>query len=718
MSAIPRVSIVNICDNLMQRRFKTLAPMPIGCVFLPWPGLTQEEARHHFRLMKRLGFTCLKQTMPTPEWPVHRTLMLAMEEGIWPFWYAEGGFEPVTVELLGKLGLDRNMSLDEALSHPIVIEYQKGVYRKRIERSSQPVPISGDGGEPSVKAVPGVVGDVKGHELHPDAEPAFLDWLKQQYGDVQTLKRAWNLDHVGIGEHCTDWKTWNDVARRWRKEVPDREYRHLRDIMRFRADMFTRDYVQSRIRHRDRTDPYEPLRAGGEMGLFLPFSSRGTDMEQIACAMAEGGSFYPSIHLAWHFEEVSFEVARPVYMQASLAADWAKGIWSATWESTGGPQYFSGGKSPFVKEMSDQTPGFTVDSGTMTQLMLSYLAAGFKGVGLWAWNHRTAGWEGGEYALLDRNHQLTERAITAGQIGQAMIRHRRELWGSEKSPLVGVMWDWDNEAIWAAMSVTGRDHYKNIPVRARIGVSRALINANVPWEHVTTRNLSGGLGGRYPVIYLPAFISITEQLQSLLEQYVHQGGRLVIDMPGAYYDEYGRIIQTGRGSWFERVFGCTLDEFHYGRSINTPRTVGTTRIEGFIAQLTPTRANVKCRYKETGLPAVTENRFGKGTSVVIGFEASGACWRPGNRSMEKSLIRYTLGKLKSPFLCNLIVYRLFGPRADHYFLINDGPRKVASLRFRGLKYRSFSDPVQNKSIRSIRSVPVEAYSGRWIRAEK
>ena len=74
------------------------------------------------------------------------------------------------MNLLGKLGLDRNMSLDEALSHPIVIEYQKGVYRKRIERSSQPVPISGDGGEPSVKAVPGVVGDVKGHELHPDAD--------------------------------------------------------------------------------------------------------------------------------------------------------------------------------------------------------------------------------------------------------------------------------------------------------------------------------------------------------------------------------------------------------------------------------------------------------------------------------------------------------------------------------------------------------------------
>lgn len=712
------VSIVNINDTRMQRHFRTLTPMPIGCVFLPWPGLTEQEARKHFRLMKELGFTCLKQTMPTPEWPVHRTLTLAMEEGIWPFWYAEGGFEPLTPDLLEKIGLDRNLSLDEAITHPKVVAYQKQVYQKRIELSSQPTPISGEQGLPSARVVPGVVGDVKGHELHPEAEPAFLEWLKQQYANVETLKQAWNLGHVGIGERCAGWQTWEDVAKRWREDVPDREYRHLRDIMRFRADMFTRDYVQSRICQRDLTDPYEPLRAGGEMGLFLPFSSRGTDMEQIACAMAEGGSFYPSIHLAWHFEEVAFEVVRPVYMQASLAADWAKGIWSATWESTGGPQYFSGGKSPFVSEMSSKTPGFTVDAGTITQLMLSYLAGGFKGVGLWAWNHRTAGWEAGEYALLDRNHQPTERAVTAGRIGQAMIRHRRELWNSEKEPLVGVMWDWDNEAIWAAMAVTGRDHYKTVPIRARIGVSRALINSNVPWEHVTTRNLAQGLGARYPSIYLPAFIAITEQLQLLLEQYVRQGGRLVMDMPGAYYDGYGRIIPTGRGSWFERVFGCTLDEFHYGRSLNTPRTVGNTRIEGFVAQLTPTRAKVKSRYKENHAPAVTESSCGEGTAVVIGFEASGACWRPGNRSMETRLTRHTLGPRRSPYGSNLIVYRLVGPDADHYFLINDGPRKNASLQIRGLKYRSFSDPVQNQQIRSLRSIPVEAYSGRWIRAAK
>ncbi len=695
-----------------------MAPMPIGCVFLPWPGLTEAVARQHFQLMKKLGYTCLKQTLPTPEWPTERTLSLALEEGIWPFWYAEAGFEQITPELLARLGLDPTLSVDDAMKHPAMIAHQKSVFQRRIDAKSEPRHVAGDGGETNNQVVPGVVGDVKGYELHPDAEPYFLQWLQLQYRDVQTLKQAWNVYHVGISSAAAKWQTWDDVRENWRKDMPPREYRHLRDIMRFRADMFTRDYVQSAVKKRDVSDPHEPVRAGGEMGLFLPFSSRGTDMEQIALAMADGGSFYPSIHLAWHFEEVEFEVARAVYMQSSISADWAKGIWSATWESTGGPQYFSGGKSPFVKEMSTVTPGFTVDAGTITQLMLSYLAGGFRGVGLWSWNHRTAGWEGGEYALLDRNHQPTDRAIAAGKIGQAMVKYRREIWDAEKEPLVGVMWDWDNEAIWAAMAVTGRDHYKNVPVRARIGVSRALIDANVPWEHVTTRNLAAGLGARYAVIYLPSFIAITDELQSLLEAYVKQGGRLVVDMPGAYFDGYGRIMDTGKGSWFERVFGCTLDEFHYGKAINTPRSIGKTRLDGFIARLTPTKAKVVAKYNETGLAAVTENKLGKGTGFILGFEAAGACLRPGNTSVQKLLVKHTLGELKAPYHCDTIAYRIASPKADHYFLINDGPATKASLSFKGLKYTTFTDPVTGEKLKSTKQIALAAHSGRWIRAGK
>jgi beta-galactosidase len=54
-------------ETPMQRKLRQIAPMPGGVVFLPWPGLTENQARQHFRLMKQLGFTCLKQTMSTPE---------------------------------------------------------------------------------------------------------------------------------------------------------------------------------------------------------------------------------------------------------------------------------------------------------------------------------------------------------------------------------------------------------------------------------------------------------------------------------------------------------------------------------------------------------------------------------------------------------------------------------------------------------------------------
>jgi beta-galactosidase len=78
-------------DSPMQQKFRKIAPVPYGVVFLPWAGMTEKEMRKHFRMMKELGFTNLKQTMGTEEWPRDEVLRIALEEGIIPFWYGEGG---------------------------------------------------------------------------------------------------------------------------------------------------------------------------------------------------------------------------------------------------------------------------------------------------------------------------------------------------------------------------------------------------------------------------------------------------------------------------------------------------------------------------------------------------------------------------------------------------------------------------------------------------
>ena len=90
-----------------------------------------------------------------------------------------------------------------------------------------------------------------------------------------------------------------------------RDYSRVADLLRFKAALKAQDMVSLCADSRER-DLWEANRVGGEMGLFLPFASRGTDMELLADAVKETGSFYPSIHLAWHFEETHFEVAKPV----------------------------------------------------------------------------------------------------------------------------------------------------------------------------------------------------------------------------------------------------------------------------------------------------------------------------------------------------------------------------------------------------------------------
>lgn len=720
--------ILDLTDSPMQRKLRKLAPMPVGAVFLPWPGMTEETARAEFRRMRETGFTCLKQTMPLlPEWPQERILNLALDEGIYPFWYAEGGWEDITPELLSRLGLDPEMDIDAAMDHPEMIAYQHGVIRKQIgefceARKPKPAPdpatMSREEIRKRAERTPGVVGDVRGHDIHPDAVPAFVEWLKDQYGDVETLKKAWNVEHVGLDGALRNWETWEDVARGMETDVHGRDYRNLRDKMRFRADTYNREYIRGAVERQHERNPLVPVRAGGEMGLFLPFASRGTDMEGIAREMIAGGSFYPSIHLTWHFEEIHFEVARAVYMQAAITSDWGKGIWNATWESSGGPSWFSGGKSPFVPWAADKTPGHTCHEGIQSILMLSWLAGGYRGFGLWTWNGRTAGWEAGEFMLLDRNNRITERARQAGAIGQAARRWRRELWNADKAPSVGVLQDWENEAMWAAMSVTGRDKYKSDPIRARIGASRALINGNVPWEHVTARQLADGLGPRYQTLLVPAFIALSAGLLDNLIAFVEQGGRVVMDLPSAYLDDFGRVLSTAQGSRFEKLFGVELNEYMYARKVNTTFHLEGIELEGFTMRVTPTTAKVIAKYTDREDIGITENRLGKGTAVLLGAEACTLCALPGQEAMEALIRRLVLNGQQPGYACEeAIVYRLAAPQADHYFFVNEPNRKVSASLKLAAPAGSATDAVTGEAV-DLQAIALQPESARWIRVAR
>jgi beta-galactosidase len=353
----------------------------------------------------------------------------------------------------------------------------------------------------------------------------------------------------------------------------------------------------------------------------------------------------------------------------------------------------------------------------MTQLLLSSLAAGSKGFGFWCWSARSAGKEAGESSLLDRHNQVTPRAIRAGQIGLAAQKYRDELWQAHKEPVVGVCLDWENDALWAAISADGHDALRQRPVEARIGVSRALINAGVPFEYVTAADLRAGLGRRYPVLCLPSIVMLPKDILDLLGTFVEQGGRLVMDLPSAWYDEQAGLLSSERGSAFERIFGAVINEFQFAGT-NRPEQLAGLDLQGFLVDLTPTHARVVARYAG-GKPAVTEAKTGEGTAIILGYEAARACFQPGNGAAESELIQYLLGTITVPFACRgALAYRLAAPEADHFFLINDGPATQATLSTGSLRYARFTDAVTGETLVRARPIAVEANSGRWVRAEK
>lgn len=709
----------------MQRKLRRLAPMPIGCVFIQWPTMSDDDIRTHFRTMRELGFTCLKGIMPCPGTPLRKLQELAIEADLSPWWYDEAGWEDPTPELLSRLGLPPDLPPAEALAQPVMRAHQRGLMLARIaaedawrvdrSRASDTQGSPFLPGKQDPDAVPGVNRLTRAVQLAESEWPDFIAWLRGTYRDVESLKQAWNAYSSSHSVAAASWRTWADVAN-GAPHFPQREFRHLRDILRYRSDRKL-ERLREAIREAQARDPHAPVRAGGEISIFLPHAAAGIDLEGFAHLMAEGGCFYPSMHPGWHLEEVEFELVRPTYMQAAQCADWARGAWSAPIESSGGPQWWSGGgKVPFVPEARDLQPAFTFTGGTMMQLLCTYLAAGFKGFGLWCWNPREAGWEAGEYALCDRNNAVTERARVVGAVGQAMCRYRRELWDAAKEPQVGLLQDWENDAMWAALAVNGRERYKREPMNARIGAARALIDANVPWEHVTPWQLAQGLGPRYRAIYLPACLALSAALLADLEAYVRQGGRLVLDMPGAWLDEYGRLLDTRPGSAFERLFGVVLHE--YGHGNNQPARLGELAVSGFTAVLTPTTARAT-RAFDDGRPAITENALGAGRAIVLGLDAALQCRAPGQTAMQALLVETAIGAWHPDFRCDdAIVYRLAAPAADHYFIINDGPERATTLETPGYQYRRLTDAITAVPLIPGMPIALAAHSARWLRFEK
>jgi beta-galactosidase len=710
-------------DSPMQQRLRRLRPLPVGVVYYQQRDEGYAEAKREFETIRDLGFTALKQVLlwdpDNPEGYDERVFRAAIDAGISPWYYGKGGWADITPELLDELGIDlvptpENMPAIQ--SHPAMIAHQQEIWHRRVERMEEKPPKPEGMGEPGRNSP----------WMPPRLIAPFADWLAEHYGSVDSLERAWNCGFIG----SCDFADFTAAARELQGSDFDvygngtgkknKDFRRYRDAMKFQSELIVANYQETMDLYYD-WDPDEPERTGGHQ-LFENQALNTWDLEGQAKTASIGGSFYSSIHLTHHLFLTDNEIMRPVYWQARTIADMFKGGWAAVWESTGGPSAFSGYQQN------------TVTGETMSQLFTAYLAAGLKGIGIWIWNSRGEGWEVGEYALTDVQGEPADRAVVAGTFSKRLQEHRFELWEALDEPLVGILYSWENDASLGRMSlgqyelntpVYETDHdaqYRQYHSQGKLGLSRALMNHHIPFEYLTERDLAAGLADRYPVIYLPYMLTLSEKHQEILREYVADGGRLVADFPVFMLDTYGRLNKQRTGSDFHQLFGLQVGDYQH--AFNRPLRLLNQDVYSLYGELKVGDAEVVETF-DTGLPAVLRHSYGEGEVLLFNFEASRQTFRPGNAAMEDFLTYYTLGEHRPPFAVSgaeqSTVMRRSAPEADHYFILNDGEAETITISSEVIDYGAAVNVYTEERLAEVEDgfrVEVPARSGVWVRVEK
>ncbi len=550
----------------------------------------------------------------------------------------------------------------------------------------------------------------------------FPAWLEAEYGTVEALDAAWNM-YPEKGRPIVE--SFEEVARLVDLGEPrpgqaealvqagpfgKRNYGANRDLLRYLADkgIVRARAVMATVR---RLDPDHPVLTGSHQ-LFANQPYFRWDTPRWARA---GDAFSTSIHLSWHFEPVGGEVDRPVCMQARMTRDYLKGGLTSAYETTGGAVQYSGGY------------GNAMTPGLMRRLLAAYLAAGNHALGFWTWNHRPGCWEVGEYGMTTLSGRIAAWTHEIGKAARGLRAYHEELWAADDETRVALLQNWDTDAVLLqepekvgldAAPSRAFGGTKMQAVLARIGAARAFLNTHTPFVYLADDEVFEGLAAHYPALYVPHMRAASVELVEALRAYVEAGGRLVVDEEFAYLDPWGKMHPAGEGGPVEQLFGAWIDTRHDARTASV--LLGDIEVEGFYGDLVPTEARVVARFDD-GRPAISERRLGRGSAVLVAFDAARMCTRPGQGTVERLIARLVWDEARSGWDSDApLAFRRRASKADHYWLLNDGPSRPAFLRVYDATYTCGRDLFDGAkvAVNGTMCVELPAESALWLRFER
>lgn len=418
----------------------------------------------------------------------------------------------------------------------------------------------------------------------PHADRAFREWLQRKYTDLAELNQAWSTDVWG--QVYSDWSQVNAPAQPRTWSNPSRRL----DYHRFTSDSMLEHYKTERDILRRHT-PDLPIVTN-----FMRFYKNNDYWAWAAEEDAAALDIYPDPREA------------DAHVTAALNFDLMRSL------KKGQPWLVMEQATAAVSQWSVNVSKLP---GKMRLGSYQAIAQGADSILFFQWRQAKGGTERYHSGMVNHAGPNTRVFREVCELGRE-LKELGGITGTRSAAKVAIVFDWD---CWWALELGNSPRSDLSYTQEVLRLYRPFFDANIPVDFVsTTSDLSG-----YALVVLPASYLLSDQAAQRFEDYVSDGGRLVVSYLSGIVDPDNTIRLGGYPGALRNVLGAWSEEMHplagEGEEVKLSTADGGTASASYWTEHLHTEtAGVLASYASgrlTGSPAVTRNTFGKGTAVYL-----------------------------------------------------------------------------------------------------